>query len=46
MAHRGMPEHGRRWKLARDLLIVLAVAALGSGLFILLSLILRGTVSW
>lgn len=46
MAHRGMPSRGPGWKLGRDLLVVLTVAAVGSGVFILLSLVLNGHVNW
>lgn len=46
MAHRGVPDHGPRWKLARDLLLLVIIAAVASVLYILLSLVLRGTVSW
>lgn len=46
MAHRGIPEHGPRWKLARNLLLALALAAGASVAFILLSLIFHGTVIW
>lgn len=46
MAHRGMPDHGPRWKLARNLLVVLALAALASLLFILGSELVHGSVTW
>ncbi len=46
MVHRGLPDRGPLWKLGRDLLFVAAAAGAFSVLFILLSLVLRGTVSW
>lgn len=46
MAHRGMPDHGRRWKIGRDLLVVLVLAALASLVFIVGSLLVHGSVPW
>lgn len=48
MVHRAVRERrrGLLWKLGRDLLVLAAGAAVFSTLFILLSLILRGTVNW
>lgn len=46
MAHRGMPDHGRWWKIGRDLLVVLVLAGLASLLFVVGSLLVHGSVSW
>lgn len=46
MVHRGMPEHGPRWRLGRDLLLTAAAAVVCSAVYVLLSLALHGTVRW
>lgn len=46
MAHRGVPERGRWWKLKRDLLTSAVILVTASVLYILLSLVVHGSVIW